>query len=189
MTGKVKESLFGVLAPFLNRETLFLDLFAGTGSLSFEALSRGARLAFAVESHPQAVRIIQKNKELILKAAAGGGGPATGRASSGKASADAGAKHGGGKLVCRKQDVFAFLKTSRDGPFHIAVADPPFALKAGEALLESFAKSRLYDRGTVFVVETGPKETLKDSCLCFEKFALKNFRDKKIWFYEARLNK
>ena len=168
MTGKVKESLFAVLAPFLTRETLFLDLFAGTGSLSFEALSRGAREAFAVESNPQALRIIQKNKSRILKDAAA---------------------PGCGKLVCRKQDVFAFLKSSRDGPFHITVADPPFALKAGEALLESFAKSRLYDRGSVFVVETGPKEIMKDSFLCFERFALKNFRDKKIGFYEARLNK
>lgn len=164
MTGKVKESLFAVLAPFLNRETLFLDLFAGTGSLSFEALSRGAREAHAVESHPQAFRIIQKNKSLILK-------------DSGK------------KLVCHKQDVFSFLKSSREGPFHITFAGPPFALKAGDALLEAFAKSRLYDRGSVFVIETGSKEIMKESCLCFELFALKDFRDKKIRFYEACLNK
>lgn len=158
MTDKVKESLFAILTPFLNRETLFLDLFAGTGSLSFEALSRGVLEAHTVETHGQALRIIQKNKDILKDPR---------------------------KLICHKQDVFSFLKSSREGPFHITVADPPFSLKAGATLLEQFAKSHLYIKGSIFVMDTGPKEMLKKSYSCFQLFSVRDFRDKKIWFYEA----
>lgn len=158
MTDKVKESLFSILTPFLNRETLFLDLFSGTGSLSFEALSRGVLEAHAVEFSGKALLIIQKNKDILKKPR---------------------------RLVCHKQDVFSFLKSSREGPFHITVADPPFSLKAGAMLLESFAKSHLYIKGSIFAVETGPKEKMRDKCSCFQLFSTRDFRDKKMWFYEA----
>lgn len=159
MSDRVKESLFGVLTPFFKKETLFLDLFAGTGNLSFEALSRGSRQAHAVESHPQSLRIMEKNLSLLKNPK---------------------------KLIIHKRDVFSFLKFSKEGPFHISVADPPFALKASETILESFAKSHLYMRGSVFVIETGPKEELKDNYLCFQLFSMRDFCDKKVWFYEAR---
>ena len=159
MTDRVKESLFGVLTPFLNEKVLFLDLFSGTGSLSFEALSRGVLKAHAVESHPQALRIIEKNKALLKKPE---------------------------KLICHKKNVFSFLKSSKLGPFHITVADPPFTLQAGSDLLESFSRSHLYMRGSIFVIETGLKEQLPENCFCFQLFSMRDFSDKKVWFYEAR---
>jgi len=57
---RVKESIFNILQEDM-RGKLVLDLFAGTGNLGIEALSRGARRAIFVESRRQALRLIQRN--------------------------------------------------------------------------------------------------------------------------------
>ena len=60
---QVKEALFNILgAALLDSE--FLDLFAGTGSVGVEALSRGAAQVTFVEKHPAALKIIRENLEL-----------------------------------------------------------------------------------------------------------------------------
>jgi 16S rRNA (guanine(966)-N(2))-methyltransferase RsmD len=57
---RVKESIFNILREQINGKTV-LDLFAGTGNLGIEALSRGAKKAFFVEKGRQALRLIQRN--------------------------------------------------------------------------------------------------------------------------------
>ena len=59
-TDRVRESLFSVIAGRLP-EARVLDLFAGTGALGLEALSRGAARAVFVDENRQAVRLIQQN--------------------------------------------------------------------------------------------------------------------------------
>jgi 16S rRNA (guanine966-N2)-methyltransferase len=58
---RVKESLFNQLTP-LNRFNHVLDLFAGTGSLGFEAFSRGALMVTLVESDPLVFELLKSNK-------------------------------------------------------------------------------------------------------------------------------
>ncbi len=57
---RVREALFAILSPRL-RDAAVLDLYAGTGALSLESLSRGARLAVCVEHHPGALRLLHDN--------------------------------------------------------------------------------------------------------------------------------
>jgi 16S rRNA (guanine(966)-N(2))-methyltransferase RsmD len=57
---RVKESIFNILRGEIEGKVV-LDLFAGTGNLGIEALSRGAKKAFFVEKGRQALRLIQKN--------------------------------------------------------------------------------------------------------------------------------
>ncbi len=59
-TDKIRETLFNILQPDLY-DSLFLDLFAGSGSIGIEALSRGARRAVFVEKNPEAVSCIKEN--------------------------------------------------------------------------------------------------------------------------------
>jgi len=59
---KVKAALFNILSPYLLGST-WLDLFAGTGSVGIEALSRGASLVRFVENQNTAVKTIQANLE------------------------------------------------------------------------------------------------------------------------------
>ncbi len=60
---QVKEALFSILGTALI-DSDFLDLFAGTGSVGIEALSRGAEKAAFVEKHPAALKTIRENLEL-----------------------------------------------------------------------------------------------------------------------------
>ncbi|MGI9548629.1 MAG: 16S rRNA (guanine(966)-N(2))-methyltransferase RsmD [Bdellovibrionales bacterium] len=159
MTDRVKETVFNVLQAYFNKDVLFLDLFSGTGSLSMEALSRGAKEAHAVEMSKHSIKIIKENQKKLKNPR---------------------------QLMVHKSDVFDFLKKSRLGPFHIIIADPPFPLECGEKILETLVSSHLYIVGTIFVLETSDKENLKDRYSCFYLFSKKDFNDKKIWFYEAR---
>jgi len=57
---RVKTALFDILAPDI-AGTRFLDLFAGTGSIGIEALSRGGKAATFVELSPEALKIVREN--------------------------------------------------------------------------------------------------------------------------------
>src|ERR1700719_814904 len=63
-TDKLRETLFNVLGELV-AEARFVDLFAGTGAVGIEALSRGAREATFVEKHPPAVALIKNNLESL----------------------------------------------------------------------------------------------------------------------------
>jgi len=57
---RLRETLFNVVAPGVPG-SVWLDLFAGTGAIGIEALSRGARMAYFVESSRRAARTIREN--------------------------------------------------------------------------------------------------------------------------------
>ena len=61
---RVKESLFNIIAPYLSN-SIALDLFAGSGALGIEALSRGAKHVVFVEKNPVALNILQKNLDHV----------------------------------------------------------------------------------------------------------------------------
>ncbi|WP_067728268.1 16S rRNA (guanine(966)-N(2))-methyltransferase RsmD [Oceanobacillus damuensis] len=63
-TDKVKESVFQVMGPFFDGGKV-LDLFAGSGSLGIEAMSRGMDYGVFVDKHPKAIHIINENLKLL----------------------------------------------------------------------------------------------------------------------------
>ena len=168
MTDRVKETVFNVLSPYLFEGCKVLDLFSGTGSLALEALSRGASLAHGVENHSSCIRLIQKNRGFLPKDK---------------------------KLWIHKKNVFSFLKQNQKTrglksqpeipSFDIVLADPPFALKAGDFLMRAVSNSSLIHKETVIAVETGAGEELKNEYFDFYLFSKKDFNDKKVWFYKA----
>lgn len=101
MTGRARESLFSILDPRLG-EASVLDLYAGSGSLGLEALSRGASDAVFVERSARATRVIADNIEAV----------------------------GLGGIVV-KQSTATFL-TRTDGRYDIVFVDPPYADDDGE---------------------------------------------------------
>ena len=162
MTDRVKETVFNVLSPYLFENCRVLDLFSGTGSLALEALSRGAQTAHVVENHSACIKLIQKNAEFLPKDK---------------------------KLWIHKKNVFSFLnqksRLKNKEAFDIILADPPFALKAGDSLMDSLSKSPLVHTETVIIIETGAREPLKNKYFNFYLFSKKDFNDKKAWFYKA----
>ena len=59
-SGRVKEALFSILGDRIGGATM-LDLFAGTGAIGIEALSRGAARVMFVESHTASLKLLKTN--------------------------------------------------------------------------------------------------------------------------------
>jgi 16S rRNA (guanine966-N2)-methyltransferase len=124
---RVRETLFNWLAPDIEG-AVCVDLFAGTGSLGFEALSRGAAEAWLVEREAKLVRALAKHA-----AALGGAGAAASCA--GAAAADRARAHARTPAAARapararieQGSALEFLRRSSEPRFDIAFVDPPFA--------------------------------------------------------------
>jgi 16S rRNA (guanine966-N2)-methyltransferase len=61
---RVRESVFNIVAPWVE-DAQVLDLFAGSGAMGLEALSRGAARAVFVEADPKACRTIERNLDKL----------------------------------------------------------------------------------------------------------------------------
>jgi 16S rRNA (guanine966-N2)-methyltransferase len=61
---RVRENVFNIVAPWVQGARV-LDLFAGTGAMGLEALSRGADAVVFVENDPEAVRAIERNLDKL----------------------------------------------------------------------------------------------------------------------------
>lgn len=59
-TDRTKETIFNIINPYIYN-SVFLDLFSGSGSIGIEALSRGAKEAYFVENNVKALRCIEEN--------------------------------------------------------------------------------------------------------------------------------
>ncbi|MGY3778199.1 16S rRNA (guanine(966)-N(2))-methyltransferase RsmD [Isobaculum melis] len=62
-TDKIKESIFNMIGPYFDGGVV-LDLFAGSGGLSIEAVSRGYDRAILIDKAPQAIQTIKENIEI-----------------------------------------------------------------------------------------------------------------------------
>lgn len=103
---RVREALFSSLESAMGAFAglRVLDLYAGSGALGLEAVSRGAAYALLVESDPAAVRAIRDNV----------------------------AATGLDRAEVRAAAVQRALATPPDEPFHVALADPPYAIGTEE---------------------------------------------------------
>ena len=154
-TDRVKETVFNKLMAYVS-EARVLDLFAGTGNLSIEALSRGAREVVAVENSKQSLSIISSNlKELGVVS--------------------------GIKVV--PKGVLPFL-ASYDGPsFDIILVDPPFTEKMAHEVMLSLVKSSVLGDESIVMIEASSHERVDDLYGDFELWDRKKFGDKSASFF------
>ena len=127
-TDRVRESLFNVLAAHLDFAGLaVLDLYAGSGALGLEALSRGAASATFVESDRRAATVIADNVRSL---------GATG-------------------AVVRDVPVVTLLTGRPPRPVDLVFADPPYEVSASDvqAVLSALVTAEWVADGTVAVVE------------------------------------
>src|SRR5437763_15328277 len=61
---RLRETLFNVIGPGVN-DSVWVDLYAGTGAVGIEAISRGARKVYFVESDKKAARVIRENLQSL----------------------------------------------------------------------------------------------------------------------------
>jgi 16S rRNA (guanine966-N2)-methyltransferase len=127
---RVREALFSVLGPRVEGARV-LDLFAGTGALAIEALSRGAASAVLVEQSAQATAVIRANLEALGLT---------------------------GVATVRRTKAEVYLRSQRDGPFDLAFLDPPYALPVGllAGILARLARAALTP-GAVVALESSAR--------------------------------
>lgn len=123
-TDRVKESIFNIISPYIYGSTV-LDLFAGSGALGIEALSRGANLAVFCEKGRKAIEIIEKNLS------------ATGLLD---------------KAIIEKTDFFEYLSKS-NCVFDIIFIDPPYASGFYDSALSVIAKRCLLSDDGIIITE------------------------------------
>jgi 16S rRNA (guanine(966)-N(2))-methyltransferase RsmD len=61
---KVKESLFAMIQSSI-KNSIFLDLFSGSGSLGIEAISNGASMVYFIDNNPYAIKTINENINML----------------------------------------------------------------------------------------------------------------------------
>ena len=139
---RVKESVFNRIGPLLVGETL-LDLFAGSGSIGIEALSRHAEHVVFVENHVQSQKLIVANLEKC-----GFGLPASDRE----------------LWDLMKSDALSALKIlqKKGQQFDWIYIDPPFDAGLYEAVLEAISDSNLLRSAGQVVVEHHSKTSLQE---------------------------
>ncbi|OHV04658.1 16S rRNA (guanine(966)-N(2))-methyltransferase RsmD [Mycobacterium talmoniae] len=129
-TDRVREALFNVLAARLDLTGMaVLDLYAGSGALGLEALSRGAASALFVESNPRAAAVLARNIADLGLAGA----------------------------VVRRGAVAAVLAGGAASPVDLVFADPPYETGAAdvEAMVAALTAGGWAAGGTVLVLERG----------------------------------
>ena len=150
---RLKEALFNKIGPYFNGETI-LDIFSGSGAISFEALSRGMSHATCIEKSRKAQRIIIENaKDLKLE----------------------------NKLDCILGDAKGIIGTLKM-KYDIIFMDPPYDYQDTQMILEML-HPYLKDAGTIFV-ETDKFTTLPDKTEHFVKVEEKQYGFAKIHTYE-----
>jgi 16S rRNA (guanine(966)-N(2))-methyltransferase RsmD len=154
---RVRETLFNILGQHLPDGDV-LDLYAGTGALGLEALSRGAARAVLVDSAAEASELCRKNAEAL-----GFQTEAT---------------------VLRLRAEKAVERLGREGRrFVLAFADPPYAARAGAWVVEAVAP--LLSEGGTLVVEHERREVLPEAKGVLFRVDERRFGDTVLSFYRA----
>lgn len=125
-TDRIKETLFNMI-QFDIQEAVFLDLFAGSGGIGIEALSRGARKAVFVDNSREAYDCITQNlKHTKMESQA----------------------------TVYKQDVFvALTMLEYQKKFDVIFMDPPYHKELEQRVLEYLTTSSLVDEDTTIIFE------------------------------------
>lgn len=140
-TDRAKQTIFDILSHRLDFDGIdVLDLFAGSGSLGLEAVSRGARHAVFVDKSRQSLRVLESNIQTL-----------------------------GCSDCCAvySADVFWFLKNTRRA-FDLVFVDPPYRLERIEELPNALYESQVLKEGAFIVMEHSKESSVELSESMYE---------------------
>lgn len=157
ITDRVKEALFDILGGLVE-EARVLDLFAGTGAVGIEALSRGAREAVFVELNPRAGAVLRENLR------------STGFEAQ-------------GQVVLT--DVFRFLKRQPGVPFDLVYVAPPQYKELWIKTLQALDGGPWLAAEGVIVVQIHPKEYQEVELRALRLVEQRRYGSTILCFYET----
>ncbi len=153
---RVKEALFSILSPQL-RDCRFLDLFAGTGSVGIEALSRGAERALFVERERAALQTIHQNLEHTRLTE---------------------------RAEIRAGDVFRILQRPPSAPFDLLFLAPPqYQGLWSRTLLALEAATRWWHAESTIIAQIDPSEREEIDLRAWEESDWRRYGNTALWFF------
>lgn len=181
-SSKVRSAVMNMLTGLI-QDAVFFDFFSGSGAMSFEALSRGAKKAYLYEKDQKAARVIRENIKMLTS-------------KFGALSAE---------LVCA--DVFDLLKQPPKKHSHqmsldksivfkeadIVWMDPPYALVIDWVqILMQFLEASKNSRKQVFVLESSIDDLSKiiemfENCTLIERSRHKKYGATAVFIFETRM--
>lgn len=158
---RLKETLFNVLqSAGVVEGARFLDLYAGTGSVGIEALSRGAASVVFVESNRKAVRVIETNLRSL------------------------GIRDEAMVISAETASVLADLSRGEDR-FSVIFVDPPYAMQGEyERTLRLLDRSEMLDTGAVVVAEHDKRFDPGEQHGTLHRYRLLNQGESSLSFYK-----
>jgi 16S rRNA (guanine(966)-N(2))-methyltransferase RsmD len=162
MREAVRAALFNILQDVV-KESRFLDLFAGTGSVGLEALSRGARSCDFVDLSPEAISIINKNLVAL---------DLTSQA-----------------RVHQLDSLTAIERFHQHGEkFDLLFIGPPYGKGLAVQAFEKLAEDPILSEGGIAITEVFKKEILADAYGAYRLFEERQYGDNSLKFYGASRN-
>ncbi|MGA9532941.1 MAG: 16S rRNA (guanine(966)-N(2))-methyltransferase RsmD [Anaerolineales bacterium] len=159
ITDRVKEALFNILGPLTVGST-FLDLFAGTGSVGIEALSRGALRAVLVDREKPAIRTIHENLDLTRLAE---------------------------RAEVVRADSFDFLGRSGVGPFDFVYVAPPQYQELWSRVIQDIdIDPTLLNPDAWVIAQIDPTEEVELELSVLRLFDRRQYGSTVLLFYEFR---
>ena len=156
---RVRESVFSIIEPAIDGAAV-LDLFAGSGSLGIESLSRGSKRATFIEMDRRVLGVVRENVERLGLA---------------------------GRCRLIRADALAVLKRAvPGGPFDIAFVDPPYSQGLALRALELLADVRNLADGAIVVVERASADTPPAVVGRLGLLRSRKYGSTAVDFYEAR---
>ena len=153
---KVKGAIFNVLGDKV-LDARVLDLFAGTGSLAIEALSRGSREAVLVEKSLEAYKVIGDNLQKT------------------------GVSH---KAKCLLMDAFKYIDSYPTEVFNLIFLDPPYHKELVSKVILNLKEHSFLAPFGVIVAETAKDEELNSDIYPFEIRKISKYGDTKVWYLQ-----
>lgn len=159
-TDKVKEAVFSMIGPYFDGGQV-LDLFAGTGGLSIEALSRGMDRAVLTDMDKKAIDTIRHNLQ------------ATGLSD---------------RAEVYRNDALRAIKalSKREAQFDLVFVDPPYKLKIIGELLEQLQQDGMLAEGARVVVEHDAEDRHEETYGSLEQVRRAEYGDTAITIYQNR---
>jgi len=153
---KVKEAVFSMLIPYLDEESVCLDLFSGTGNLGLEALSRGAKRVYFSDSSRDSIKLIKENIKIC------------------------GAEEYSILLSGDFKSNLARIKEKLD----IIFLDPPYASEYYMTALQLIREYDLLNEGGCIICEHSDRDPLPEEAFGFSMVKDKNYGQIGVSIYE-----
>lgn len=159
---RVREALFSIIAADIPSSTV-LDLYAGTGALGLESLSRGAVAAVFVDQSKQALALIQNNLSRCF----------------------AGAKAALFQVDLARPDSFARLKNRLPAEmrFDLIFLDPPYEKTLAEKTLAGIEQERLLKEDGLLIAEERKTARLPEQCGSLRLVDQRSYGETGLWLY------